>query len=607
MKLITILTNIIHKTTKFIKPFVPIILLLTVLLIILHLFFNNLNLNNDEGFVNHKQRVFESNKFQQITLPNIKNYDIELAIPAGQILHSTVQGNWGISTDANNEGMTMGVYRDGYSADGSIFKGKHGKLYKRMLEQGPYVLKYEVRNGKDVKIYVNNKKIHDLKDQAVPSGELKVIGTNYHNYNHEAKNTGRGRREIDYIKFIPKEMKEGFIGVRKNLWSDWEGMENLNISKSQINEAMKVVKDNPEIVKEIGSLVMEQMNNHKSKSNNSHPQLQKNLMAVLNNSGLGNMPELSLKEGMSITGQSNTQNNVNRVLHKNELCGPAKNLLSDSEYKYKKGYACSGRTIGDYDLDKNDCVDKCKETNSCKCVTYFPQKNRNKCRLETGVKATFRGTSAPYLAHSLADNEGIGTEYPKCIEECNDNKGCNAIRWREKNKRCDLLSKCDTKITKEGWNTMTFMAKDPKIQRTPPPPPNPNPSPNDTVHINKDDYKKQLQMKAELKDYFKKNEKISKKKMMEIGNKYKPDDLTTVKEKIFLKYVDMVFAKGAINRSTAEQLMGGSLTDGPKEKNKFFRKPGPDKPHKKLQKGAFEHAVEAATKQLGKIREGFLA
>ena len=170
-----------------------------------------------ETFVTHKEKIFNSNKFSLVTLPNLDNYDVELSIPSGQLLHNTVQGNWGLATDANNSGMTLGVYRDGYSADGSIFKGKSGKSYKRMLEQGPYVIKYSIRKGKkghDVKIYINEKLIHNIKNEGVPSGDLKVMGTNYANYNEEAQGTGRGRRNIDYIKFIPMEQgkakKEGF-------------------------------------------------------------------------------------------------------------------------------------------------------------------------------------------------------------------------------------------------------------------------------------------------------------------------------------------------------------------------------------------------------------
>ena len=117
-----------------------IILLVIFLVLGLYCFFFH-----KEGFINNQETVFNDNKFKQITLPELENYDIEIAIPSGQILFNTIQGNWGISTDENNNGTTFGVYRDGYTSDGSIFKGKSGKRYKRLLEQGPYVLKYENR------------------------------------------------------------------------------------------------------------------------------------------------------------------------------------------------------------------------------------------------------------------------------------------------------------------------------------------------------------------------------------------------------------------------------------------------------------------------------
>jgi len=172
-----------------------------------------------DTFVSNREKIFNDNKFQQIVLPKMDDYDVELAIPPGQLLHSTVQGNWGFATDANGEGVAVGVYRDGYSADGSIFKGKSGKRYKRMLEQGPYVIKYEFRKGEeghDVKIFINEKMVHNLQNEGVSSDKLKVLGTNYANYNDLTTTKARGRRKLDYIKFIPKQAntQENFTSAR---------------------------------------------------------------------------------------------------------------------------------------------------------------------------------------------------------------------------------------------------------------------------------------------------------------------------------------------------------------------------------------------------------
>ena len=48
-----------------------------------------------ENFVSSKERLINDNVFQEITLPKYTDYDIEMAIPSGQLLHNTVQGNWG--------------------------------------------------------------------------------------------------------------------------------------------------------------------------------------------------------------------------------------------------------------------------------------------------------------------------------------------------------------------------------------------------------------------------------------------------------------------------------------------------------------------------------
>tara|TARA_B100001094_G_C18192884_1_gene808519 strand:- start:5198 stop:6508 length:1311 start_codon:yes stop_codon:yes gene_type:complete len=190
-----------------------------------------------ELFVSQISKSYDSNKFQPIVLDKMDNYDIELAIPSGQYLYNTIQGNWGFSTDETNNGVVFGVYRDGYTSDGSVFKGKSGKRYKYMLEQGPYVIKYEVRknNGThDVSIFVDNKLIKLAKNEGISSDKIKVIGTNYHNYNNEAKKDERGRRPVDYIKFIPKDVNTKSI----------EGMEQRETTQPSVNYSPEVKKTN---------------------------------------------------------------------------------------------------------------------------------------------------------------------------------------------------------------------------------------------------------------------------------------------------------------------------------------------------------------------------
>lgn len=165
-----------------------------------------------EGFISETMRSFDSNVFKQIILPNLDDYDLELAIPVNQKLNATVQGSWGFNTDEYRKGFSVGVYRDGYTADGAIFKGVDEKVYKYMLDQGPYVLRYENRINKDnkydVRIFLNNKEIIYAKDQGVPSGKVKFIGTNETLMNKKTDSTSEGRRDIDYLKFIPKSNKK---------------------------------------------------------------------------------------------------------------------------------------------------------------------------------------------------------------------------------------------------------------------------------------------------------------------------------------------------------------------------------------------------------------
>ena len=77
-----------------------------------------------------------------------------------------------------------------------------------MLDQGPYVIKYEVRKNKsnkyDVGIFINNKKVSFVENEGIPSGLIKYIGTNETLLNKKTDSTSEGRRILDYLKFIPK-------------------------------------------------------------------------------------------------------------------------------------------------------------------------------------------------------------------------------------------------------------------------------------------------------------------------------------------------------------------------------------------------------------------
>ena len=164
-----------------------------------------------EGFIAERMQTFESNKFKQIILPDLDDYDLEMAIPINQKLNATVQGNWGFNQDENGQGFSTGVYRDGYTADGTIFQGITEKKYKYMLDQGPYAIRYEIRknnkNRHDVRIFINDKEVAFAENEGISSGKIKYIGTNETLLNKETDSTAEGRREIDYLKFIPKSNK----------------------------------------------------------------------------------------------------------------------------------------------------------------------------------------------------------------------------------------------------------------------------------------------------------------------------------------------------------------------------------------------------------------
>ena len=71
------------------------------------------------------------------------------------------------------------------------------KIYKYMLDQGPYVIRYENRINKDkkydVRIFLNNKEVIYAKNEGIPSGKIKYIGTNETLMNKKTDTTAEGR------------------------------------------------------------------------------------------------------------------------------------------------------------------------------------------------------------------------------------------------------------------------------------------------------------------------------------------------------------------------------------------------------------------------------
>ena len=180
---------------------------------------------------------------KSVTLHDVDDYDIEVRIPAGQTLYATRQGNWGLQEELYDEGVTTGVFMDGKSGDGYIFKGKKGTVrkpqvkVKYQLDTGPYTILYEFRKhdrrGKDnkkVEEYDVNIKVNDrvipgspFKNVGVSSGKLKHLGTVDKKMNKvvdDLKNgqpaNGEGRRET-VVKFTPKTM---VIKGNKSVTSD---------------------------------------------------------------------------------------------------------------------------------------------------------------------------------------------------------------------------------------------------------------------------------------------------------------------------------------------------------------------------------------------------
>ena len=106
-------------------------------------------------------------------------------------------------------------------------------------------------------------------------------------------------------------------------------------------------------------------------------------------------------------------NKIKNVTWKNKIANKPvfgfgdKNLLKKcfnadyNEDDWKDEHACSGTTIGDFDLDKECCFQKCISTKECKCATWM-KNNQNKCRLETGPASSRPGD--PFEAYNTNNN-----------------------------------------------------------------------------------------------------------------------------------------------------------------------------------------------------------
>lgn len=77
--------------------------------------------------------------------------------------------------------------------------------------------------------------------------------------------------------------------------------------------------------------------------------------------------------------------------------------LAGASYECGSGwieeYACADPIIGDYDLNKVECIIACLNHLECNCVTWLKDQPNTPCRLEGAHWASYRGDGAPYEAY----------------------------------------------------------------------------------------------------------------------------------------------------------------------------------------------------------------
>jgi hypothetical protein len=78
------------------------------------------------------------------------------------------------------------------------------------------------------------------------------------------------------------------------------------------------------------------------------------------------------------------------------------------KHEYKDGFACTGAIIADHNLDKEECIKKCKSIQRCNCVTWL-KKNPIKCRLETSAPNSADPSKYQAFGLSALANDPINT------------------------------------------------------------------------------------------------------------------------------------------------------------------------------------------------------
>lgn len=101
---------------------------------------------------------------------------------------------------------------------------------------------------------------------------------------------------------------------------------------------------------------------------------------------------------------------------------------------------CTGEVLEDVDLAQDECIDRCKSTDACKCVTWGAKPNK-KCRLETGTSLTTPSQYKGALMNDCAAAAPV-TETTKMKAKAGKT---GPTAWK------NLNAGLDATVTNQGW------------------------------------------------------------------------------------------------------------------------------------------------------------